>query len=228
MRNVLTVITLFFSVISASAHKTIASLNDPEKSSEERLLFGDFNAPVEFVMIPSFNGTAGCRLYRDSTDHGWLFDVKQIANWHQVNDSINKTYAPDRTIRNLTSEQWAEIRNKNRALAEQLRKDRLKQYRVTSRTVSISDSLARSIYQTVKNDIEKAETKPEKDGTEQVEIVEDGTSFTFRCIVEEQLRTLRVHESEQILSQLSDLFRAMIADVEAGRFDEAKYLGVLP
>lgn len=179
-------------------------------------------------MIPSFNGTAGCRLYRDSTDHGWLLDVKQIANWHQVNDSINKTYAPDRTIRNLTSEQWAEIRNKNRALAEQLRKDRLKQYRVTSRTVSISDSLARSIYQTVKNDIEKAETKPEKDGTAQVEIVEDGTSFTFRCIVEEQLRTLRVHESEQILSQLSDLFRTMIADVEAGRFDEAKYLGVLP
>ena len=235
MQNKLTVIVLLFSIVSAFAQRMVvwgSESRDTTKCGEEELFFGDFRSPVEFVEAPSFDGATGCRLYRDSIRNGWLFDVKHIVNWKEVNDSVDRAYAPDRTVRSLTLEQWERMREENRVRAEQSRVERLKRYRVTERTVPISDSLAQNICLAIENGIREANrtmsegqvASESADGVEIIEIVADGTLFTFRCVVGDQLWRLKVHESEQILPRLTDLFRAMIADVEAGRVDETRYL----
>lgn len=57
--------------------------------------------------------------------------------------------------------------------------------------------------------------------------IKDGDEAVFRCVVEDELWTLKYHEPEGEYKTLSDLFRQIIADVEAGTFNESKYLEAL-
>ena len=56
------------------------------------------------------------------------------------------------------------------------------------------------------------------------ELRSDGESTTFRTVAGEELRTLRIgFKTENEARALSDLCKRMIADIEAGRFDEREY-----
>lgn len=150
--------------------------NVQSKRGNERLFFGDFNARVEYFIDPSFRPLIGFRIYRDSLDLCYLFEVK----------------------------------TKNRE------SDAVASYRFR-----IGDSFADSIYARIVETIDTftASGKPD--------MVFDGDRVTFRCVVGAEVWTLTVHQPSGNLKVLSDLFRRMIADVEAGTFDEAKYIEAL-
>lgn len=186
----------------------------------EKLLVGDFNGVAEYFYAPSFDGAASLRIYRDSLNQTYLLETKRITNWDEVNEYINKTYPPNRKVQTLTLAQWEEIRERSREINESINKDRLSRYRILTRTILIGDSLADRIYGAVKQAIGNARKELKMDGQ-----IADGYTAIFRCVMDDnELWTLRYHEPEGEYRQLSDLFRQMIADIEAGCFEEGKYI----
>lgn len=208
--------------------------NVANKSDEERLLFGDFNAPLEFVLVPSFGGMSGVRIYRDSTGGGWLLETKRIVNWQEVNDSICRLYPEDRTVRNLTLEQWERTREEKRERQEKKRRERLALFRIETHRVPINDTVMSLLYPKTRTLVENSTAgpremlkQPKGTGVEIVGIIKDGDMVIFRYADDDRLGTLRYHEPEGEVKALADLFRAMIVDVGAGVFDEAAYLDAL-
>lgn len=92
---------------------------------------------------------------------------------------------------------------------------------IVSRIIPVSDTFADSVYVKTINTIEtfKAIGKPA--------MIFDGDMITFRCVVGAEVWTFTIHQPEGNTQKVSDLFRRMIADVEAGTFDETKYLEAL-
>ena len=58
--------------------------NIESKSPLEKVLFGNTNAKVEFVVEPSFEGAYGIRVIKDSSETSSSLDVKRIINWKEV------------------------------------------------------------------------------------------------------------------------------------------------
>lgn len=211
----------------------------------EKLLVGDFNAQIEYFYAPSFDGAASLRIYRDSLNQTCLLETKRITNWDEVNDYINKKYTPPSAgIRVLLSpEQERQIRERSRIMNDSIINDRLSRYRVHNRTIQIGGLLKETLYSKLKDAISsQTDTQPEmgvvndhlenkvfKPGDsivtiKTVTLIEDGTTSIFRCVVGDELWSLNYHIPEGEYKTLSDLFRQMIADVEAECFAEEKYI----
>ncbi len=206
--------------------------NFSSKSDEERLLFDSFNAPIEFIYSPSLEGVSGLRIYKDSMERNYLLEVKRVTNWKEVNNQLNTEFPSGNEVRTITLAQWEEQKKQMQALKERRREEWLRRQTIRTQEVTISDTFADRIKTTITNAIKQAkkeEKKIPKSGniSQIVEVIKDGDEAIFRCIVGDQLWTLKYHVPEGEFQTLSDLFRQMIADVEAGSFDEAKYSGQL-
>lgn len=223
--------------------------NFADKNEEERLLFGDFNAHVEFVLAPSFDGMSGLRIYRDSSSQSFVLEVKRIINWKEVNEYINKAYANPSSggIKVLLSqEQDEQIRERSRLLNERIKSDRLSRYRIQTSRSPIGDSLKNILYFEIKDIIsstsepcsEKAiginypnakdlKTEDSLVIVQTVTLTEDGTSSTLRCVVGNQLWTLKNHVTEGKQKDVALKLNQIIKEVEAGTFNESKYLEAL-
>lgn len=196
--------------------------NFESKNEEERLLFGDFNAPVEFIFAPSFDGISGLRIYQDSLNQSYLLEAKRVTNWEEVNNQLKAEFPSDRKVSTITLAQWEEKKKQMEANKARKREEWLLRQTIFTQVVQISDTLAVRFYETVAKAIGKA-CKELKTNA----IINDGDEAVFRCVVGDELWTLKYHQPEGEYKALSDLFRRMIADVEAGTFDEAKYLEAL-
>lgn len=89
---------------------------------------------------------------------------------------------------------------------------------ITSNIVPVSDIFADSVYAKTVQAIKTFTV------TGKPLVPFDGYWATFRCVVGAEVWTFTVKTPFGDVRKLSDLFRRMIADVEAGTFDEAKYL----
>lgn len=105
-------------------------------------------------------------------------------------------------------------------LLEVKTKDR-KSDTIVSRIIPVSDTFADSMYAKTVTTIDTytAKGKPA--------MIFDGDMITFRSVVGSEVWTFTIHEPDGKIKKTSDLFRQIIADVEAGTFDEAKYLEAL-
>ena len=66
--------------------------NIESKSPLEKVLFGNTNAKVEFVVEPSFEGAYGIRVIKDSSETSSSLEVKRIINWKEVEKQMQKTF----------------------------------------------------------------------------------------------------------------------------------------
>lgn len=213
-----------------NSHTANGLSNVGSKSNDiEKLFFGDFNAKVEFLCEPSFYGASGLRIYRDSADHSYLLETKRITNWEEVNELINEKYPPaPAKIETTTLEQWEQRRRENIEQQAKIDAERLSSYQIKRTIVPIGDTLTSRLYATLVEAIGKMENKKSPASSDGIiKIVKDGTSATFRCVVDNQLWTLRCHMPDGDFERLSDIFMQIIADVEADSFDQAKYLELL-
>ena len=55
----------------------------------------------------------------------------------------------------------------------------------------------------------------------------DGTTVTFRCIVDDEVWTLTIHEPKGDIRIFSDLCRQIITDAEADKLEESEYIKIL-
>ena len=180
--------------------------NFDSKTRTERLFFGDFNAPVEYFLDPSFEasreGAIGFRVYPDSAGRH-ILEVKYIPNYEEAYRQLSKEYeripfGPEKYTR----------------FYEELPK----RFRPASKKIDIGDSLARRRYDRTMQAIRDYASpgKPMR--------CTDGEYVTFRTIVGHDLWTLRIHSPWGAMGELSELYQQIISDAKAGRLDETVYL----
>lgn len=209
--------------------------NIESKSPLEKVLFGNTNAKVEFVVEPSFEGAYGIRVIKDSSETSSSLEVKRIINWKEVEKQMQKAFpVKGYTIQELNakiaerekmSEEERELSIlKSRIRNEKREKESLKRYQVHTFIIPISDLFAEKLYAkfvSFIDDFKAKELEPDL-------LMGDGETTVFRCIVDQEIWTLSIpFKTEEKARELSDLCKQIVEDAEAGRFDESKYIGRL-
>ena len=209
--------------------------NIESKSPLEKVLFGNTNAKVEFVVEPSFEGAYGIRVIKDSSETSSSLEVKRIINWKEVEKQMQKTFpVKGYTIQELNakiaerekmSEEERELSIlKSRIRNEKREKESLKRYQVHTFIIPISDLFAEKLYAKFVSFIDDFKAKELEPNL----LMGDGETTVFRCIVDQEIWTLSIpFKTEEKARELSDLCKRIVEDAEAGRFDESKYIGRL-
>ena len=209
--------------------------NIESKSPLEKVLFGNTNAKVEFVVEPSFEGAYGIRVIKDSSETSSSLDVKRIINWKEVEKQMQKAFpVKGYTIQELNakiaerekmSEEERELSIlKSRIRNEKREKESLKRYQVHTFIIPISDLFAEKLYAKFVSFIDDFKAKELEPNL----LMGDGETTVFRCIVDQEIWTLSIpFKTEEKARELSDLYKQIVEDAEAGRFDESKYIGSL-
>ena len=209
--------------------------NIESKSPLEKVLFGNTNAKVEFVVEPSFEGAYGIRVIKDSSETSSSLEVKRIINWKEVEKQMQKAFpVKGYTIQELNakiaerekmSEEERELSIlKSRIRNEKREKESLKRYQVHTFIIPISDLFAEKLYAKFVSFIDDFKAKELEPNL----LMGDGETTVFRCIVDQEIWTLAIpFKTEEKARELSDLCKQIVEDAEAGRFDESKYIGSL-
>ena len=209
--------------------------NIESKSPLEKVLFGNTNAKVEFVVEPSFEGAFGIRVIKDSSETSSSLEVKRIINWKEVEKQMQKAFpVKGYTIQELNakiaerekmSEEERELSIlKSRIRNEKREKESLKRYQVHTFIIPISDLFAEKLYAKFVSFIDDFKAKELEPNL----LMGDGETTVFRCIVDQEIWTLSIpFKTEEKARELSDLCKRIVEDAEAGRFDESKYIGSL-
>ena len=209
--------------------------NIESKSPLEKVLFGNTNAKVEFVVEPSFEGAYGIRVIKDSSETSSSLEVKRIINWKEVEKQMQKAFpVKGYTIQELNakiaerekmSEEERELSIlKSRIRNEKREKESLKRYQVQTFIIPISDLFAEKLYAKFVSFIDDFKAKELEPNL----LMGDGETTVFRCIVDQEIWTLSIpFKTEEKARELSDLCKQIVEDAEAGRFDESKYIGPL-
>ena len=197
------------------------------KTGLDRRFFGDFNARLEYLLEPPFKPTIGLRIFKMPRDTSFVLEVKRVANYNEVNEQLRKEFPTlstrmEEMDRLPKAEQQQRLAH-NESVYRRQWVERPKRYKIEAITVPISETLTNGLYDKTTKLLRAALLVGKSPYT-----IFDGEIMTYRCVVDDnELWTLRYHVPEGEYKALSDLFRRMIADVEAGTFDEAKYIGAL-
>ena len=209
--------------------------NIESKSPLEKVLFGNTNAKVEFVVEPSFEGAYGIRVIKDSSETSSSLEVKRIINWKEVEKQMQKAFpVKGYTIQELNakiaerekmSEEERELSIlKSRIRNEKREKESLKRYQVHTFIIPISDLFAEKLYAKFVSFIDDFKAKELEPNL----LMGDGETTVFRCIVDQEIWTLSIpFKTEEKARERADLCKQIVEDAEAGRFDESKYIGSL-
>jgi hypothetical protein len=186
--------------------------NLKNKTEVEKLFFGDFNAEVEFLIEPSFGGAYGFRIISDSLKTHYSIETKNISNFDEVTELLNKEYPstgfPAEKMSSISQEEKEQARQHNNAMFEKRKKESFRLYKVDRIDFSITNDFAEKLYATTVAVIKNFKGK----GIPPIHF--DGFSVTFRCIVEDELWTLTVFMPVNELLQLTNICNQIIKDIK--------------
>jgi hypothetical protein len=80
------------------------------------------------------------------------------------------------------------------------------------------DVFTEKLYSTIKSTIKHFVMKGEPAS------ILDGSTVTFRCVVEDEVWTLTIHEPDREIFQLPNICEQLIADIQSKNVDETKYI----
>ena len=203
--------------------KLEAAYNLNSKGDVEKLLFGDFNAPVEFFYEPTFEGASGFRIVRDKLKDSYFIEIKYVSNFEEARDEASKKY-PMRGLSlyemtSLSEEDHERIRIQNSENMDKYFEERNNLFKIESRTFSIIDQFAEKMHEVMVSIIDnfKARGVPP--------IINDGYSVTFRNVVDDEVWSLRIHIPQGRTLIFSDFCRKIIDEtLITVQLDESKYI----
>jgi hypothetical protein len=211
--------------------------NFESKSGVEKLFFGDFNAPVEFFVAPSFESAYGFRIVRDSVRAAYFLEEKHIINYDEVAAQLSGKYPSIEFPAALYSTSASEeekgqaAQQYNAAMRVKQEEAKIKRYEVYAQSFPINNSLADELYAkvaaTVDNFSEEREPPATVDGYIVVRLIIDGSCVTFRYVVEDEVRALTVQEPEGELGRLTDICNRIVKDAKANWLNEQEYITLL-
>ncbi len=207
----------------AEPNKIDGQWNFETKTGVEKLFFGDFNAKVEFFLLPSFESSYGFRLI-ENADGSYAIEAMRIGNYDEVEASTSKKYpsfgVPAEVAFFVFSDEKLsqEIGRFNGEMWAKRSKERLELYRVDKTIAPVTDAFAEKLYTKIVSSIATAQ-----DELKSKDILVDGMAVTFRCIVGDDLWTFKYHGPEGEFLQLTELCTRIVNDIEAGTFKESSY-----
>jgi hypothetical protein len=208
--------------------------NLDSKGTMERMLFGDFNAPFEFFLAPSFSASIGVRLVKDSTNTSYLLEVKHIPNFLEVRKEVEAKYPPIGVSFSEMSSITPEIRDQmaetNRSMWAKQREEALTLYKVDSRALPVSNLFSEKLYHKMSSFIGNFKAKEVQGltGEGNMAIISfDGTDATFRTVVDDEVWSLSIENPTGNARRWSNLCQKIITDILAGTFNETNYLKLL-
>jgi len=205
--------------------------NIKSKGEEEKLFFGNFNAPVEFFYSPSFDGASCFRIMKDSLG-ATILEIKYISNYDEVSkmriqmarDRRNKIDLPVNLLDSLPREVinliWDYNNNLIAKKTEELPKH-FKDFKIESLSFPINTQFAEKLYERMVSFIGNFKAKGVPP------IISDGYSATFRTVVDDEVWSLWIHEPEGNALKMADLCRLIITNAITNELNEAEYLNVL-
>lgn len=162
---------------------------------------------------------------KDTADNSYRLEVKRIANLKEVDDELDKEYpyvyfrAEDVTPELPYSEIRRHIEH-NDSMDTKRRQERMKRYRVETKSFRISQQLADALYDRITDMIEHFDSRYEGRYA--------AYSVTFRCVVGNEVWTLFFRDVPQGETlALSDLCMRMLRDAKTDDWAEAEYLNLL-
>ena len=199
--------------------------NLDSKTDVEKLFFGDFNAQMEFFVSPSFEGASGFRIIKDTTDGSYILEVNHISNYKQAVEQAEEKFRtigiPGELYFSIPKEIKDLTRDHNMTMYPKQQAERLKLYQVETLSFPISNRFAEKLYTKTVSSIDNFRAKGKPAG------IFDGTTVTFRCIVDDEVWTLTIHEPKGDIRIFSDLCRQIITDAEADKLEESEYIKIL-
>ena len=209
--------------------------NLESKGDEERLFFGDFNAPVEFFCAPSYREASGFRIVRDSLGSSYILEVKYISNSAEATGEACGRYP---AISVGLGEGTEETRQHNREAWAKQRELRLQFLEVETLSFPISQLFFEKLQEKMAvliSTFEEENPFPDpivfcpiwNDYVETVIISFGGYAVTFRAVVDDEVWSLWIANPRNRALEFSNLFRQMIEDAKVGEFDEERYMDIL-
>ena len=206
----------------------IGLYNTENKPPLGKIFFGLTNFPVEFVIETSFGGNAGLRLFRGD-NYQWMLEVVPFVDnavsakaVQAVRQMTEKKDIPGELLDLLPQEYQNEIKEHNeKAPVAAAREATYEPYRPETKTFTLHH-MGDNLYEKTVALIDNFKGKGIPGWSA------DGYSVTFRCVVGDEVWTLRIHMPQKRALQLSNLFRQIIEDTREGKkFDEWKYVRML-
>jgi len=213
-----------YNLIIEGSGKNRNLYNLKSKTEEEKLFFGNFNAPVEFFYSPSFDGTSCFRILRDSLCAN-ILEIKYFSNYKEAQKVVSDKYPligfSPYSLKSLDKDYKDSIREHNRNMANKRVEEIRSLYKVETLSFSMSTQFSEKLYEMIVSFINNFKAKGVPS------IIEDGYLVTFRTVVVDEVWTLEIHMPEGNALKLSDLCRQIITDAISNKFDEPKYITFL-
>lgn len=204
--------------------------NYDNKSIIERVFFGETNSFVEFVM--SHEQSLCISAFRIITDlqedscqleiMTILHDQRWIDRERYIKAQISQIDIPPQMIHAIPLETRDLIKEHNKKAHEHLAGGEIfRTYHPEPQTFTISRTLAEMLHK-------KMSTLIADFNAEGVALfIVDGRSATFRCVVGDEVWTLKIHQPQKRAYQLSEVCWKMIQDGLQDMLDESKCLKLL-
>lgn len=218
--------TIEYNITMKGVSESDNRYNLENKSTIDRVFFGETNSPIEFVIQTSFDGASGFRIIKDLSDSIYRIEIMDMPNSDKVINILsrkeNQLHIPHEFEKSLTLDQLMQINEYNKkVLFAKLSGEIYKPYRTESKSFVISRLFAEKLYHKMALLIDhfKGEGIPP--------LISDGEKITFRCVVGDELWTLIIHSPQNNLLHLSNLCEQIITDSKNNLFDESEYLNLL-
>lgn len=207
------------------------------KSVNEKFLFGDMNAEVEFFTEPSFSSPYGLRIIRDSLNFSHL-EIREVANYGEVEKRLGEKYSnkylvfgPDELDKfkdfKLSDEEKEAMAAHNREMGAKREEERWELYRKEVHSVPVTDAFAQLLFERVSFAIDTfkgVSSRKIVNGMILENVILDGDTRIFRCVVDDEVWMLKVHEPTGRTKALATICDNIFNDVKEHTFREEKYL----
>ena len=207
-----------------------STYNLKSKGDKEKLLLGDFNAPVEFFFNPyrGNEGPTSLRIIKDSLNT-WSLEVKYISNFKEVNRELSDMYptigmpAMEFLSGSIPIEEQQRIREHNQTALAKQNEERLKLYKADALLFPIGNHFAEQLYEKMVSLIVAFKVKEFV-----YAISTGGYSVSFRAVVDYEVWSLWIsNPPDENERKMVELCRQIITDALANQLDESKYISIL-
>jgi hypothetical protein len=195
------------------------------KNDVTKLFFGDFNAPIEFIYEPSFEGASGFRIKKDSLNKSYILEVKYISNYKEATKEAEAKVKEEHNFHSIETpvEMLGSIRGFkiDSSYLKMYFEELPKCFKIKVVSYPVSKQFAEKLYEKMTLFIENFKAK----GVPCLTL--DGYSVTFRTVVEDEVWSLRIHMPQGEALKMANICKQIIEDAEANQLNESKYLNLL-
>jgi hypothetical protein len=207
-----------------SGEKKSNMYNFTSKTDMEKLLFGDFNAMVEFFINPSFEGAYGFRIVKDSSNVEYIIEHKRISNWDTVMSQVSREFPTigitvDKML-SVTKDESDKMATHNMEMYDKQYKASLCRYEVSIQSASVSNLFAEKLYECIHTAIYHYTGKGIP------AFIMDGYSATLRCVIVDEVWTLTVHEPKEEVEQIVGICKQLMENIKEKKINEAYYIAL--